>query len=248
MKKLTVLNSLGALLILSVALIFFPAPAQAYVYDDFTSPGIDTSLWVDRGPNYGLFSQPGDGYLYFNDSLGHQTDRLRSYNQVSGAFFVSMQYSNFQSINNQPAGQGLSSYAALTLGYENNVVYMMEGKNISGLFFQPVSFIGGTRTPLNYVYPGNINSGWLGIGYNGIVGSGGEVTFWYDSGAGWTQLDGCSPNFSQAPYFSIMGSDPYGLSLSFRVDQVQVVPLPPSVLLLSSGLLGLVGWRGFKKS
>jgi hypothetical protein len=101
-------------------------------------------------------------------------------------------------------------------------------------------------TSLNYVNT-SFNSGWLGIGYNGILGLGGDVTFWYDSGAGWIEIDSYAPNFSQAPSFSICGFDTYGSSMSFQVDQVQVVPLPPSVLLLGSGFLGIVGWRRFRK-
>jgi hypothetical protein len=248
MKKLTGLNSFGACLILVIALMLFSGPAQAYVYDHFTSPGIDASLWVDRGTNYGLFSQPGDSYLYFSDSIGGQSDRLRSYDPVSGAFAVAMQYSNFQAGNNQPAGQGKGSTVALRLGYGNNYVDMMEFKNISGQGVQAQSYIGATGTPLNYVY-NNFNSAWFGIVYNGVIGPGGQIEFWYDSGAGWTKLASCAQDFSQAPYFSIVGGDLYGQSLSFRVDQVQVfpTPLPAGVLLLGSGLLGLVGWRRFRK-
>jgi hypothetical protein len=39
-----------------------------------------------------------------------------------------------------------------------------------------------------------------------------------------------------------------GFSQYVPPDPPGVVPLPPTVLLLGSGLLGLVGWRRFKKS
>ena len=247
MKKLAGLHFIGAWLILLVAMVLFSGPAQAYVYDDFTSSGIDPSLWVDSGPNTGFFSQPGDGYLHFNDSSGGQADRLTSYNPVSGAFFVSMQYFDFQTINNQPANVGQSSALRLRLESGTNNVGVEEGKNINGLFFDGQANRDGTRTPLKSVSAGTTNSGWLGMYYNGILGAGGVVDLWYDSGAGWTLLDSWAPNFSAAPYFSIYGLDQYGSSLSFQVNQVQVVPLPPSVLLLGSGLLGLAGWRRFRK-
>ena len=236
MKKLACLNFFTALLILSVApLVLFSGSAQAYVYDHFASPGINASLWVDRGPNTGLFSQPGDSYLYFNDSSGGQDDRLRSYNPVSGACSVLMQYSNFQAINNQPAGQGKSSVVTLVLGDGSIGVRMMEGKNSNGQFIQAQLTSNGNWTPLKYIYVGNINSGWLGIRYNGVLGAGGKVDFLYNFGAGWIVLDSCAPNFSQAPWFSIEGYNVYGQSLSFQVDQVQVItpnPAPISILLL----------------
>jgi len=228
MKKLAGLIFFTVLLILSVTLVLFSGPAQAYVYDDFTSPGVNTSLWVDRGPNTGLFSQPGNGYLYFNDSIGGQTDRLRSYNQMHGAFSVLMQYSNFQAINNQQPGQGAASAVELELRDGSNWYHIIEGKNAIGQFFRAEYYLNGTWTWLKYFYTGNVNSGGLGIRYNGILGAGGKVDFLYNIGVGWVVIDSCAPNFSQAPYFDIAGYDTNGQSLSFQVDQIQVITPNPS--------------------
>jgi hypothetical protein len=37
-------------------------------------------------------------------------------------------------------------------------------------------------------------------------------------------------------------------NIGVRIDGGAPVPLPPTVLLLGSGLLGLVGWRRFRKA
>ena len=192
MKKLGCPNFFTPWLILSVALVLFSGPAHAYVYDHFTSPGINASLWVDTGPNTGLFSQPGDGYLYFNESSGGQYDRLRSFHQVKGAFTVLLRYSDFQAINTQPAGQGKSTYLGLVLADKSNAVTMEEAKNSTGQFFQGILNINGTSTSLNSLNAGNINSAWLGIRYNVVLGSGGKVDFLYNFGAGWQVLDSCA--------------------------------------------------------
>ncbi len=164
----------------------FSGPAQAYVYDNFSTPGIDLSLWTETGPNNGLFSQPGDGYLNFSDpNPGNLKDSLRSFNSVSGAFFVSMQYLNFQSTNNQPPGQSKSSGVHLNLSDGTNIVNAQECKNSVGNFFQGYSLIGGVQTWYTPTLSA-VNSGWLGIGYNGILGTGGLVTLWYNAGTGWT--------------------------------------------------------------
>ncbi len=237
MKKLACLNFVVALLIIAVApLLLFSGSAQAYVYDHFDSPGINPDLWVDMGPQTGLFSQPGDSYLYFNDSSGGQDDRLRSYKKVTGACSVLMQYSNFQCINNQPSGQGMSSIVGLLLsdGINGRTVTMEEGKNTDGHYFQAQFYHDGTIINLKYFYA-NINSGWLGIRYNGKLGAEGKVDFMYNFGAGWIVLDSCAPNFSQAPVFLIRGKNQYGQSLSFQVDQIQVIthnPAPINILLL----------------
>jgi hypothetical protein len=250
MKKLAYVNSFAAWLIISLALILFSGPAQAYVYDDFTSVGINPSLWVDNGPDTGYFSQPGDSYLYYSDS-GFKNDRLKSYNPVSGAFSVSMQYSNFQTTNswNPQPGQFLSSGVELMVAQGTNAVVVLEGQNAVKQFFTVISNINGTKTTLGTIYVSGVNSGWLRLDYNGILGTGGEVTSWYDAGAGWTELATYAPNFglfSTAPIFQIAGYDPSpdGTSLSFQVNQVQLtpIPLPPSVLLLGTGLLSLAGW------
>jgi hypothetical protein len=251
MKKSARLHFIGACLVLLVSMLLFSGPAQAYVYDDFMNSGINSSLWVDVGPNTGFFSQPGGGYLNFNDSSGGQVDSLRSYDSVNGAFFVSMQYSDFLAINDTTAGAGMGSSAILRLVVDgNNYSYITAYKNNGGLGYRAFSVIGGNRTFLNYVALTNENSGLLGMYYNGIPGAGGEVEFWYYSGAGWMLLDSFAPNFSQAPFFSILGQDLYGSSLSFRVAQVDLtpIPLPAGALLMGSGLLGLVGWRRFRKA
>jgi hypothetical protein len=246
MKKLAAKNLLTIGLVLAAALGLFAAPAPAYVYDDFTSAGIDTSRWNTANAG-GLFSQPDDGYLYFNDSTGGQTGRLRSANAATGAFFVALQYAGFQAGNMQPGFELKSSALQLVLGYGSgsatNAVFLAEAKNEAGQFIQAMRRVGETTSYLSNAIFNNYDSGWLGIGYNGILGPGGQVVLSYDFGAGWTPLASCDPNFTQAPYFSLVGSDQYGTSLSFQVDQVQLnpVPLPPGVWLLGSGLLGLAG-------
>jgi hypothetical protein len=122
MKKFTGIRLFSAWLVLSIALFLSSGTSQAHVYDDFTNPGIDNNLWVDMGPNTGLFSQPGDSYLYFNDSRGGQDDRLRSYKKVKGACSVLMYYSNFQCVNNQPSGQGKASIIGLQLSDSSSTV------------------------------------------------------------------------------------------------------------------------------
>jgi len=253
MKKLSILYFFGPLLILSLALFIFSGPAQAYVYDDFTGAGINTSLWYDAGPNYGLFSQPGGKHLQFIDPSGEQTDKLRSYDPVSGAFFVSMSYSYFTpGANANPGGEFKSTSVELALSDGTNSVNVNENYNADGYFFQAVLNLGGYKTNLQIPAPSasGVSEAWLGIYYNGLLGSKGVVTFYYETGSSWTPIitsGPVCPDFSSQPYFAIVGDDAYGSSLSFTVDQVDLaVPLPPSLFMLGSGLLGLgaLGWRG----
>jgi len=249
MKKSAVLNPFAALLILSAALILFSGPAQAYVYDNFTGSGINPKLWTDIGPNTGLFSQPSGGPLYFINLSGHQGDMLESHNPVSGAFFVSMQFSNFAATNTS-TGEFTGSSVGLWVGDVNDLYMAVYSLKESGAVrhFRANSDINGSRTHLGPAFPQVVDNGWLGVGFNGVLGSGGELTFWYKDGSGWTELASAAPDFSSDPYFGILGDDLNGISLRFRVHEVDLTPLPPSALLLGSGLLGLVGWRGFKKS
>ncbi len=224
MKKYADLNCCTAVITFLVALFLFSGPARAYVYDDFTEPVINTSLWVDVGPNKGLFSLTGEGSLQFYDPSGGQSDRLRSVNSVSGAFFVSMEFSNFQADNQQGPNLGKSSAVTLRLGFGTTGVDMLAYKNVDGTGFQALSTInGGTpneiTTPLGFVST-PVTSGWLGISYDGIS----EVNFYYKIGDDWKWLTSCTENFGGAPFFSIRGFDLFGSSLIFQVKQVQIVP------------------------
>ena len=72
------------------------------------------------------------------------------------------------------------------------------------------------------------------------------VSFWYNAGSGWTELTQFSPNFSTTPYIGIVGQDKYGHSINFDVSNVTIndtvpFPLPPSIWLLGSGVIGLAG-------
>ena len=237
MKKLAVLNTFVVLLMLSVALMLFSGPDQAYVYDDFTGSGINGSLWTEKGPNEGLFSQPGDGYLYYSCTTTAWKDNLGSKNPVSGAFFVAMQYSNFQGDNTATAGQSEGVYLQLSDG--TNIVgvdRLNNNSQTSHNWFQGFSIIGTIQTYSSPIQT-NVNSGWLGIGYNGISGSGGQVTLWYNKGAGWTKIATYVPNFTSNPYFSIMGKTQTGTSLSFWVDKVELTLGPPTSTPIGSLML-----------
>jgi hypothetical protein len=55
-------------------------------------------------------------------------------------------------------------------------------------------------------------------------------------------------NFSDLWLFSSPGSSIGQVGVSLNNDIPPVIPVPPTVWLLGSGLLGLVGWRRFRKN
>lgn len=225
-------------------------PAEAYLYDDFTDVGISNAKWTDRGPNQGFFTQPGDSYLYYNDPTGGHKDELMVAQRPSGAFFVSMQYSSFLSNNIQPSGIQRGSAAMLVAGFSSGpAVGIYEYQNSTGKGFEAIYTINGVARAFTNIKT-NVDSGWLGIGYNGILGSGGVTTLWIDPGTGWSKLAKFYPSFASSPGVGIEGWNPSSSSLSFQVDKVVLspnsqppVPIPAAVWLLGSGLVGLAGLR-----
>jgi hypothetical protein len=260
-------NVLPALLIFTVLSILFSGPAAgtSYVYDPFTTaaspaPGSDPN-WVDDGPNTGFFSMPGNGSLYFSDPYpGGNWDELKSTTTISGAFFVSMQYSTTSVNNTEPLGiAGVGSSVQFLLMSSLNGVRIAEfnqgatPSNPAGTFmFNGATLQGDTVTKVGGV--AGVASGWLGIYYNGVAGPGGQATVWYNTGTGWTQLGGPGytlyPDFAGDPHIRISGVDTDGNYLSFNVSDLTIsttgfpsVPLPSSLLLLAPGLVGFVTMR-----
>lgn len=249
MKKLAAPYSFLVWLVLAVALILFSGPAQAYVYDDFTGSGINSSLWTDKGPNYGLFSQPDDGTLHFDNPYpypaGGYADLMVSKSHLDMPFFVSMQFSEFKGHSNTEADFS-GAAAQLWIGNLTKKVFVYRGTHdFYGQYFWAFLSDNGTPTHLTTLpVLTDVTSGWLGIGYDGA-----QASVWYDKGkgAGWQLLSTCNPGFTGDLFFGIRGFNGDNDYLSFQVNQVQVVPVPASVVLLGSGLLGLCGWRRLKK-
>jgi hypothetical protein len=164
---------------------------------------------------------------------------------------VSMYFSDLITTNNI-TGTFSGSGPVLWIGYapsdtDKNIVSVYEYKELNSQGFWAIHNVDGVKTHIGYAVNNSASSAGLRIDYDGT-----NVCLWYDSGNGWvTQNDWTfNPGFDMAPFFAIQGYNPdSNATLSFKVDQVQLnpVPLPPSFLLLGSGLLGLAGWRRFRK-
>ena len=244
----------------AVSLLFCTA-AEAYIYDDFSSPGIDTGKWTISDPLH-LFSQPGDGQLYFNGDNTAEVSPAPSGALVSttsfGAGFFSMDFSHFFSSNVSPGGQGLGSFAALGLGTKNTkYVRMLRGRVVSeewGYF--EANYFDGILLHVWYVFA-DVTSGRLGLHYDGST-----VRFLYNNGVGgWQRLDtsgpdtkgnivAVTPGWSSPPPLFVSGTPGGSGVTSFAVDKVEYAPASsiPSIptmtewsILVMMVLLGACG-------
>jgi hypothetical protein len=229
--------------------LIFCMRAEALIYDDFSGVGIDTSKWsLSRDPD-NLFFQPGDGRLHFGPiSTENYTGNARIVSvDTFGPGFFSMEFYDFTSTNLQIPGSHQGAFAALGLTDGNNFVRVIRDQN--GVGSTPVGVFEvnyniGSEIQVHYLTT-NVTEGQLGLYYDGT-----KVTFYYRTNGGWQHtgwsegFSEWSPNWTSAPWLYIQGYDLFGRT-SFSVDNVEytAAPEPPILILLGSGLLGLIRLR-----
>jgi hypothetical protein len=235
------------LLSVFVAVSFlFGTAAEAYIYDDFSSLGIDTGKWTIADPLH-LFSQPGDGQLYFSsdNTAGVSpapSGSLRSTTSFTTGFF-SMDFNHFFSSNISPGGQGLGSFAALGLGTKTKYVRMLRGRVVSeewGYF--EANYFDGTLLHVWYVFT-DVTSGRLGLYYDGST-----VRFFYNNGSdGWQRLDTTGPDTKgnivavtpgwSSPQPLFISGTPGGSGVTnFQIDKVEYEPAPTLPTMTEGGM------------
>jgi hypothetical protein len=235
-------HSLGRILIcllsgLASVLLLFNADAKAELYDDFSDSGINTGKWTVSDP-YNLFSQPGDGQLYFySDNTAGENPApggaLSSTSTFKPGFF-SLDFNHFASSNVSPGGASLGSFAALGLGTKTTrYARILRGRVVSAAWgYFEANYYDGTALHVWYVYSDAV-SGRLGLDYDGLT-----VSFFYDDGVhGWQKIDTSGPDthgniltvtpgWSSPPPLFVSGT-PGGTGItSFEVDKVEYTVYP----------------------
>jgi hypothetical protein len=232
-----------------VVFLLFYTIAEADIYDDFSSLGIDSRRWTTSNPPV-LFSQPGDGKLHFGPLTNAETtgtEKIVS-NGTFGPGFFSMKFCDFTSTNHEASRSRRGAFAALGLGMlegvepaKNFVRIMRDQNGVRKIFgkgaWDPIGVFEvnlrereSSKILVRYVYT-DVTQGQLGLYYDGT-----NVTFYYNSGNGWKRtwkIEGESgewggkwnPHWTSDPKLFIWGYGLYGRT-SFSVDNVEYTPGP----------------------
>jgi hypothetical protein len=247
-ERLSKKGLLGLLPVFVAVALSFCNAAEAYIYDEFSSPGIDTGKWTIYDP-LALFMQPGDGQLYFNSDNTAQVSPAPSGTLVSTASFkpgfFSMDFNQFVSSNVSPGGQGLGSFAALGLGTKSTqYVRMLRGRVVSEQWgYFEANYFDGVLLHVWYVFA-DVTSGRLGLHYDGST-----VKFYYNDGVtGWQRLDtsgpdtkgnivAVTPRWSSPPPLFVSGTPGGSGVTSFAVDKVEYTPASSVPTMAEGGIL-----------
>ena len=172
-----------------LAVLFLTTSADAALYDDFTSPGVNTDKWTISGDG---FTQPGDGYLYYSGNTPVNEKLTSTMVFPSGVF--TMPFADYSSNNNAPAGEGLGSVVALGLGSRDSGAWVrIERGQVLGTSIGQYIEVNWcfrnsngewSKIYVNYVQS-NITSGFLQLRYDGT-----NATFFYRAlkTDPWTQM------------------------------------------------------------
>jgi hypothetical protein len=226
----------------------------AYTYDDFNGTSIDAAKWTasktnPSDPDY--FTQ-SNGLLNFQVTAGNAA--VVAAKQLPGPGFYSIQFYDFFSTNFEEPTSHRGAFLGLGLGTRNNFVRIIRCQNghkdsttnvitYYGVF--EANYIQGKTSTSDgvqvYVHTTNVNSGQLGLYYDGS-----KVTFYYNpdptAETGWKtirtdngdngavlQWDPHQEQYwSDPPSLYISGSDISGTT-GFKVDNVRYRPEPPQV-------------------
>ncbi len=242
---------LAAVVVLSLSLTV-TAHAAVLFSDDFSGTAIDTSKWmihVASGAS-GQFTE--NSGLYYQGSSGSDVEALVTSMTFSGGVQATVKFSNFSSTTTYPSSyNGSGSYIDLGMGpATDRVDILLYGNNfgmsgVTGMIVTGLFDHSNPSIPVPLAAPmtefATATDGKFSILYNGSV-----VTTYYDGAL----LGTFSPGWSGPQPFLIVGGDAPNGTTSFEVTKFKVssVPLPPALLLLGPGLLGLAALRRrFKK-
>jgi hypothetical protein len=222
---------------LATVFLLFNANAEAELYDDFSGSGINAAKWTISDP-HNLFSQPGDGQLYFysdntagvNPAPSGSLSSTRTFTPG----FISMDFNQFASSNVSSGGAGLGSFAALGLGTKTTrYARILRGRVVSAAWgYFEANYFDGETLHVWYVYADAV-SGRLGLDYDGLA-----VSFFYDDGVhGWQKLDtsgpdthgnilAVTPGWSSPPPLFVAGTPGGSGVTSFAADKVDYTVYP----------------------
>ena len=202
------------------------AIAEASIYDDFSGDVIDNSKWTISG-RPGLFSQSKGRLRFFcKKDEGQSLVSTASF----GAGFFRIEFYDFYSTNDAPAGRGKGSFAALGLGPRDNYVRILRGRVSTGGYFEANHFVNNSLQ-LWYL-PTMTGSGQLGLYYDDST-----VSCFYNNGLdpekGWQRVGvKITPGWKTDPQLFISGYPGPSGRTSFTAANVEYmpIPLPPALL------------------
>ena len=198
----------------------------AQTYDDFSGDGIDAAKWTRSGDS-AHFTQSG-GRLHFPCRNGASESLVATRTFPAG--FFRLEFSDFDSTNHSPAGQGLGSYVLIALEAGDEHVRMLRGNVAPTGYFEGNHIKNGR--PVLWYDRYDVDHGQLGLYFDGS-----RVSFFYNTGVdpakGWRQVGpSVAPEWKSMPRMYIRGHSGGSGCTRFSVAKVEFTPAPlPTALL-----------------
>jgi hypothetical protein len=225
------------------------------VYDSFPGSALNTGLWAVENNNGTLNTGTGGLILSPTSLSGGGTNRVSinaTLGITNGAFFAAQVPFSITGA----AGSGGAVLFSISLNSngsaESGAIMWVNANNfqIAGTGYAGSGFAVST----DFNPPTNIQTTSVMQGELGLIYSGGTITEYYNAGTGWQQLGApvSTAGWTGPLTFALETDVVSSGSLAAAVQNVEFnhtdpVPLPPSLLLLAPGLVGLVAARRCSK-